>query len=92
MKHNVIWLIAGAATLAACGSDDGGGTITSRTTPNELSGANFVTPAPCGAGSVPETGLQGQVSLADRESGRSKQGYKCNMELGGQYQGEGSTG
>lgn len=46
--------------------------------------------AQCGVGSRPETGMQGQVSLADRQSGRSAQGYQCNMELVGQYQGVGS--
>ena len=38
----------------------------------------------CGTGS-PETGLQGQVPLADRESGRSTQGYTCNLDLVGHY-------
>ncbi|SDC12856.1 LVIVD repeat-containing protein [Sphingomonas sp. YR710] len=47
--------------------------------------------ANCGAGSLPETGLQGQVPLADRNSGRSKQGYRCNLELVGRYQGEGGS-
>ena len=47
--------------------------------------------ASCGAGSRLETGLQGQVPLQDRLSGRSKQGYQCNLELVGQYQGEGSA-
>jgi hypothetical protein len=47
--------------------------------------------ARCGPGSAPETGLQGQVPLADRRSGRSRQGYSCNLELLGQYQGEGTT-
>lgn len=47
--------------------------------------------ADCGPGSSPETGLQGQVPLADRESGRSQDGYSCNLELLGSYQGEGTT-
>lgn len=38
-----------------------------------------------------EHGLQGQVSVAGRESGRSRQGYTCNLKLLGQYQGEGTT-
>ncbi|MFC4061780.1 LVIVD repeat-containing protein [Planomonospora corallina] len=45
--------------------------------------------AVCGPGSAPETGLQGQVPLADRRSGRSERGYRCNLELVGRYQGEG---
>ncbi len=47
--------------------------------------------ATCGPGSWPESELQGQVPLAERQSGRSKQGYTCNLELLGQYQGEGTT-
>lgn len=48
------------------------------------------TKAACGFGSNPETGLQGQVPEIDRSSGRSKQGYNCNLELVGQYQGQGA--
>jgi hypothetical protein len=47
--------------------------------------------AECGPGSRPETGLQGQVPLEDRASGRSASGYRCNVELVGQYQGEGAS-
>lgn len=47
--------------------------------------------AQCGPGSRPETGLQGQVPAADRISGRSKEGYACNMEMVGQHQGEGAS-
>jgi hypothetical protein len=47
--------------------------------------------ANCGPGSLPESGLQGQVPLADRNSGRSTRGYRCNLELLGRYQGEGAS-
>lgn len=33
----------------------------------------------CGPGSNPTTGLQGQVPAADQRSGRSRQGYSCNL-------------
>lgn len=46
--------------------------------------------AQCAADDMPETGLQGQVPLVDRVSGRSELGYSCNLELVGQYQGEGA--
>jgi hypothetical protein len=39
--------------------------------------------ADCGPGSHPETGLQGRVSLADIQSGRAAEGYRCNTELVG---------
>ncbi|MGH3515966.1 MAG: hypothetical protein ACRDT6_04315 [Micromonosporaceae bacterium] len=60
----------------------------------EVGRAVFEGPVPeaeCGPGSSPETGLQGQVPKEDRESGRSQDGYSCNMELVGQYQGVGAS-
>jgi hypothetical protein len=47
--------------------------------------------AVCGPGSLPETGLQGQVPKQDRDSGRSALGYRCNLELVGQYRGQGTS-
>ncbi|AEF41379.1 LVIVD repeat-containing protein [Hoyosella subflava] len=46
--------------------------------------------ADCGPGSDPEPGLQGQVPGPDRDSGRSAQGYNCNLSLVGQHQGPGA--
>jgi hypothetical protein len=46
--------------------------------------------ASCGAGSLPETGLQGQVPVEDQINGRSALGYRCNLELVGQYAGDGA--
>jgi hypothetical protein len=48
--------------------------------------------ADCGPGSKEETGLQGQIPQADRDSGRSLKGYRCNLELVGRWQhGEGAS-
>lgn len=41
--------------------------------------------ADCGAGSRPEMGLAGQVPIADRDSGRSADGYTCNLETVGVF-------
>src|SRR4051812_3085697 len=50
--------------------------------------AAAATPVPgahCQAGDSPETGLQGQVPVADRESGRAAKGYWCNLKILGSY-------
>ncbi|MFD6452016.1 hypothetical protein ACFWF3_14640, partial [Nocardia sp. NPDC060220] len=52
-------------------------------------GRQAVPGAQCGAGSMPETGIQGDVPAEDRTSGRSRQGYRCNMSLIGGYAGRG---
>ena len=41
--------------------------------------------AACGAGSHPETGLQGRVSQADHDSGAAAAGFTCNTQLVGSY-------
>ncbi|WP_124708611.1 LVIVD repeat-containing protein [Gordonia insulae] len=48
-----------------------------------------VAKARCGPGSLPERGLQGEVSAEDRNSGRSTRGYRCNMTALGGVRGAG---
>ena len=50
-------------------------------------------PEACAPGDRPETGIQGEVPVADRRSGRSREGYNCNLMLLGHYtRGEGFEG
>src|SRR5947207_5267731 len=44
----------------------------------------------CGPGDHTESGLQGQTTPQERFSGDYKRAYNCNLELVGQYQGEGN--
>jgi len=60
------------------------------TLPPLLAMGASVPKADCGPNDRPETGLQGQTTQAERESGDSERGYNCNLELVGQFQGEGS--
>lgn len=45
--------------------------------------------AVCDSDSLPETGLQGDVSAEDRNSGRSADGYRCNIRPLGNVAGSG---
>ena len=47
--------------------------------------------AQCGPGARAESGLQGSTTLAERFGGASAEGFRCNMELVGQYAGEGAS-
>jgi hypothetical protein len=46
--------------------------------------------AACSPGDNPETGLQGQTTLAERMGGSAAKGINCNLNLIGQFQGEGA--
>jgi hypothetical protein len=46
--------------------------------------------AACGTGSVPEPKLQGEMPMEYRESDRHKAGFRCNLEVIGNYPGEGA--
>ena len=69
--------------LSACGGSDGDNADTG---PVPLTVPKI---ASCGAGDAPETALQGQVPAAVRASGFK--GNNCNLQLVGQYQGEGGN-
>jgi hypothetical protein len=58
----------------------------------EVSGplTGSVPKAICGPGDHTESGLQGQTTPQERSSGDSERAYNCNLELVGQYQGEGN--
>ena len=54
----------------------------------------WIKPVPraiCGPQDRVETGLQGQTTLAERMTGNSERGYNCNLELVGQFRGEGAS-
>ena len=46
--------------------------------------------AQCGPGDRTESGLQGQTTLAERMGGSAARGLNCNLELIGQFKGEGA--
>src|SRR3977135_338889 len=47
--------------------------------------------AVCSPGDRPETGLQGETTLANVTSGAVYDGFKCNLELVGTFEGEGAS-
>jgi len=47
--------------------------------------AQAKSPALCGPNDMVETGLQGQIPLADRLTGRAEKGYNCNLDEVGSY-------
>jgi hypothetical protein len=88
-------LLATSATLAclvaACGlvSESGLELAASKADREPFEGP--VPRATCGPDAYPETGMQGQVSQADRQSGENEKAHYCNLELISQYQGEGAN-
>src|SRR4051812_30663412 len=77
-----VLVIALTPLLTMCSSDS--------TPANQTPWTTAVPKATCKAGDRVEPGLQGQTSLADRNSGASTTAYNCNLELVGQHQGNGS--
>jgi hypothetical protein len=55
-------------------------------------GASASIPIPhCRKGDRTESGLSGETTAAERSSGAAEQGFNCNTDLVGQYQGEGAS-
>ena len=57
---------------------------------NEIGSIGPVPKAQCGPSDRTESGLQGQTTSQERASGDSERGYRCNLELVGQFRGEGA--
>src|SRR5258706_16007721 len=57
---------------------------------NEIGSMGPVPKAQCGPSNRTESGLQGQTTSKERASGDSERGYNCNLELIGQFRGEGA--
>lgn len=84
-------LVAVAVLLALASTLGGASPPTSaQSAPAPEASQGAVPRARCGPGSRPETGVQGQVPRADRVSGRNRQGYTCNLQVLGSFQGAGA--
>jgi hypothetical protein len=57
---------------------------------HEVGSMGPVPKAQCGRTDHTESGLQGQTTSVERSSGDSQLGYNCNLELVGQFRGEGA--
>ncbi|HUR41426.1 MAG TPA: hypothetical protein VM240_09705 [Verrucomicrobiae bacterium] len=79
------------AALAGCGVGNDSSRASTVVVPALEPWMEPVPKAACGPDDPVETGLQGQVSSADRASGRSLESFSCNLELVGQYAGEGAS-
>ena len=76
-------LLTLASLLAMDGQDRG--------QPSMVPRPGAVPKAQCGPGDRTESGLQGQTTLAERFSSASSRAYNCNLELVGQFEGEGAN-
>src|SRR5262245_14810398 len=79
-------LLLGTSILSASQTRAG----EARATAGPLPSTATVPKATCGRMDHPESGLQGQTTPRERSSGDSERGYNCNLELVGQFQGEGA--
>ena len=66
-------------------------TLAGRNEGDPVPNSGSVPRAHCGPHDRTESGLQGQTTLAERMSGAADLGFNCNLELVGQFQGEGAS-
>ncbi len=67
----------------------GGAGSSAQSKPTSAWTPSVVPAAQCGPGERTESGLQGQTTSAERFSAKASQAYQCNLELVGQFAGEG---
>jgi hypothetical protein len=87
----LIVLAVCSGLLGACGFGGDSAAPSRAATVDTVNPNESALRAACGDDAQPETALQGQVPRADRQSGRSAEGYWCNLERVGQFQGEGAS-
>src|SRR5579859_6642539 len=78
--------LLGAAIPSAAGTGAGG----KHADAGRVAWMGSVPKAHCGPGDHTESGLQGQTTPQERSSGDSERAYNCNLQLVGQFQGEGN--
>src|ERR1700745_3498496 len=78
--------ISTAALLASLTFTSSGLTQTPGAVPSPVP----VAKANCGPADRTEGGLQGETTRQERLSGDSEKGYNCNLDLVGQFRGEGT--
>lgn len=88
-------LITVIASLTACGGEGSSTNVANQVngavTAQQTQVAQVGIVQNCGPGDLPEGQTQGRVPIEDRTSGRSEQGYNCNLKRIGQFQGEGAS-
>jgi len=87
-------LVVGALTILPWVVGEGWPLVAQKAATNGEGTQPWTKPVPratCGKGDRVETGLQGQTTIAERMGGGSSKSYNCNLELVGQFQGEGAN-